>query len=148
MTDLIERLSALDGPDREVDTEIALLGGWCLHPTDRQRDDSAQSDRGYTCLDCGADSWGNTGPTGQRRGALLPHFTSSIDAALTLVPQGWFWKYDSTRGKATLMGYTTGVTGHQIYNTIEGFGAAINTPAIAICIAACKAIEAQDKRGK
>lgn len=81
---LAERVEALRGPDWEVDKLIAVLNGWCLHPSNRQRDDSAQSDTGYTCLDCGADSWGNTGPTGQKRSASLPAYTASLDAAMTL----------------------------------------------------------------
>lgn len=84
---LADRVEALSGPDREVDKLIAVVNGWCLHPSNRQRDDSAQSDTGYTCLDCGADSWGNTGPTGQKRSASLPAYTASLDAAMTLVPK-------------------------------------------------------------
>lgn len=85
---LAERVEALRGPDREVDKLIAVVNGWCLHPSNRQRDDSEQSDTGYTCLDCGADSWGNTGPTGQKRSASLPAYTASLDAAMALVPEG------------------------------------------------------------
>jgi len=88
MTDLAERIEAATGPDRELDKAIAVASGWCLHPSNRQRNDSAQSDTGYTCLDCGADSWGNTGPTGQKRHAPIPAYTGSIDAAMMLVPEG------------------------------------------------------------
>jgi hypothetical protein len=91
---LLERVRAAARPDRDLDRDLAVsLYGWCLHPHGRQRDDSAQSDRGYTCLDCGADSWGNVGPTGQRRSDPLPFFTASVDAALALVervlPGAW-----------------------------------------------------------
>ena len=81
---LAERIEAATGPDRELDKAIAVASGWCLHPSNRQRNDSAQSDTGYTCLDCGADSWGNTGPTGQKRHAPIPAYTGSIDAAMML----------------------------------------------------------------
>ncbi|MDH7786387.1 hypothetical protein QBD01_002408 [Ochrobactrum sp. 19YEA23] len=55
---LLDRLSKLDAPDREVDAEIALQNGWHLFPGDR---------------------W--IGPEGK---IVVPEYTRSIDAAIAL----------------------------------------------------------------
>lgn len=93
LAQLKQRVNAASGPDREIDAALATgLVGWCLHPLGRQRDDSVQSDTGRTCLDCGADSWGNTGTTGQRLHDPVRPYTASLDAALALVERvlpGW-----------------------------------------------------------
>lgn len=135
---LAERVEALRGPDWEVDKLIAVLNGWCLHPSNRQRDDSAQSDTGYTCLDCGADSWGNTGPTGQKRSASLPAYTASLDAAMTLVPEGCGWSLvQATYEKS----YGCIESGDDRTPDLE---ARADTPALALCAAALRAL-AKDK---
>lgn len=82
MNSLLERIGGATGPDRTLDTEIGRLTGWCFH--DNTRDGGCQSDTGFTCLDCGADSWGNVGPTKQKWGGRVPAYTASIDAALTV----------------------------------------------------------------
>lgn len=132
---LAERVEALRGPDWEVDKLIAVLNGWCLHPSNRQRDDSAQSDTGYTCLDCGADSWGNTGPTGQKRSASLPAYTGSLDAAMTLVPEGCEWAVNWGGNSVA-----------EVNILPDGplFKGYADTPALALCAAALRAL-AKDK---
>ena len=84
--ELIEALETAQGADSALNKKIAQLVGLCLHPAGRQRDDSAQSDTGYTCLDCGADSWGAKSKDGfnRRRSDPIPNFTGSIDAAMML----------------------------------------------------------------
>lgn len=58
-----------------------------------------------------------------------PHYTSSIDAALTLVPDGWI-AVVSTNGMAS-------VENKNKKNLVNGPASA--TPAIALCIAALRA---------
>lgn len=90
--DLITRLESADGPSRELDAAIATLLGICLHPNTIYT--GAQSDTGFSCADCGADSWGNRSKDGHNRRLhdQVPTYTASIDAALTLVPEGWTYE--------------------------------------------------------
>ena len=70
MTSLLSRLQSLTAPDREVDAEIALKAGWTKR---------------YSAVgDCviWRDADANTSLT-------PPRYTESLDAALTLVPNGW-----------------------------------------------------------
>lgn len=95
MTDLsglIERVEAGVGPDRSIDAAIYHdLLGFCRHAN--QERTGAQSDTGFDCMDCGADSWGNKSrkggyPAGQGLHDSAPRYTASLDAAMTLVPNG------------------------------------------------------------
>ena len=69
------RCEQAEGPDRELDAKIALAAGWqeitlphgsryCIRP------DGFKTSHGLV--------------------AYAPAYTASIDAALTLVPEGWF----------------------------------------------------------
>lgn len=60
---LIDRLSKLDGPDREVDAEIALQNGWQV----------------FT-----GDNW--IGPEAE---IVVPDYTRSVDAAIALARRLW-----------------------------------------------------------
>lgn len=64
-------------------------------------------------------------------------FTHSIDAALTLVPEGLRWRVSGvpTAGKA----FASCKTGSILDPATEEWEAAAPTPAIALCIAALKA---------
>ena len=86
---IIDKLERADGPDREMDAEIAKAVGMCLHPNKTRT--GVQSDTGFDCDDCGADSWGNRSNDGfnRRLSDSCPAYTASIDAAMTLVPEGW-----------------------------------------------------------
>ena len=67
MSDLVEladRVSALGGPDREVDFEIEKL----VRPRAYMLDGPARQD---------------------------PAYTASLDAAMTLVPDGWEWQMEA-----------------------------------------------------
>ncbi len=77
LAELVERLSSATGPDRELDLAIALATGW----QSRTQNDPI------------------TGPenvlTDGRSTIFMPRrYTSSLDAALTLVPEGWLWDAD------------------------------------------------------
>lgn len=70
----------------------------------------------------------------------VDRYTASIDAALTLVPEGWRWSLDWTQrppyqdcGRADLYAPGAGIKPPDVSDV---YGA---TPAIALCIAALKA---------
>ena len=84
---LAARCEAATGPDRELDAEIGALFGLCPHK--KTTYERCQGDSGYTCDACGADSWGNRSKTGQGLRDPMPAYTASLDAAMTLVPEGW-----------------------------------------------------------
>ena len=72
---LADRVEAATGPGRELDAEIARAIGWgCV-----MRDPEA----GHRWI-----CWRKRYRDGEW--IRLPHYTFSIDAALTLVPEGWF----------------------------------------------------------
>lgn len=120
---LIERLETATGPDRGLDAEIAVASGWArnhdgvayrLHPyIVGAFIDDANAGCMHTC----------------------PRFSASIDAALTLVPEGWDWGIGAMAGKgfALLAKPNSTKPGVTVTN--------IATPALAICIAALKARE-------
>lgn len=69
------RIAAAQGPDRALDAEIALATGWALEVYGDHRNGDIYM-------------WFNNCV---RHKPGLPHFTSSVDAALTLVPEGCDW---------------------------------------------------------
>lgn len=86
---LAERCEAASGPDAELDKIIWLTLGKCLHLSTSY--EAVQGDSGHTCKNCGADSWGNLGKFGQKLHDSVPEYTASLDSAMSLVPEGWFW---------------------------------------------------------
>lgn len=76
----------------------------------------------------------------------VPDFTTSLDAALTLVPEGWGWlarshdgspAYDGTgRGRGGFANVNIGRDDAQFFTEFAA------TPALALCIAALRAREA------
>lgn len=101
---LIERLEKAAGPDRSLERAIADVVG------------SVTPYRGFP----------GDEPTGV---VNFPHYTSSLDAAMTLVPEGYEWSltWEAEIARAEI--------GDPLL-LMEGEAA---TPAIAICIAALKA---------
>ena len=69
---LSQRAAALAGPDRAVDAEIAVALGYVVCP-----------DQGRWRI------YGKGVPKSNKRS--LPRFTGSMDAAMTVVPEGWAW---------------------------------------------------------
>jgi hypothetical protein len=96
MDEPIAKLEALDGPDRELDAEIAGTDPTTVH-------------------------WHDEDET--------PRYTASIDAAVTLIPEGWYCDYDGQLGVIHL--YRKG--------DMKTHMGQADTPAVAICIAALKA---------
>lgn len=132
MKDLIERLEKATGPDRELD---AAIGAACEIVDDF--DPSVLLDpvfyRGDECGRIRIYS-GKIDPSVKHHKYTRDArpFTASIDAALTLVPEGVDW------GVGHLMGwrYRAGIKFPDL-STFEADDYA--TPAIALCIAALKA---------
>jgi len=132
MTDsLISRLQSLAAPDRDIDGEIALANGWT-----------------YQKLSSGLRRGGDSHPYWRKPGVTEwyfrekdgpPRFTGSLDAALTLKPQGYLvllrWRDPPTEAACTL----------HPPNFAEGdpipFTGRAATPAIALLIAIMKAKE-------
>lgn len=138
MNDLIEKLEGLEGPDREVDAEI-----FEMEPEWREAF-SAE------CLDSLSDR-----EICQKAARHAPRYTASIDAAMTLVPEGWrfgieqggqfdgedipeawCWPWDSSFDPD----WQNGQQGYR--DASDGKRACAPTPAIALCIAALRAREA------
>lgn len=113
MEELIKRLEAATGPDRELDIAIdrALFPESYARPSDPTPVDLPE--------DFGKDAM-------SMMMHPAPAYTASIDAALTLVPEGARWdvQRDRTAAFASIDGVTTGRCA---------------TPAIALCIAALRA---------
>lgn len=123
LRELISRLEALTGPDREVDGLIALHLGW--------RFEVKPMDSKPYWREPGQDQWWRRVREGP------PHFTKSIDAALRLVPDGLFWllAYGRTRPDEPLGGaQIVDPTTERVIAEAEA-----ETPAIALCSAATKA---------
>lgn len=121
---LAARIEALDGPDRDVDYEVAFAFGWEFR---------CATHWGYR-----SPHWWLGGKTGAELGLVshvqgeCPHFTKSIDAAMTLVPDDW----------SMSLHFGPWIAGNvQAINpvTAEEFRIDAATPALAICAAAMRA---------
>ncbi|WP_155262913.1 hypothetical protein [Sphingomonas segetis] len=124
LIELAERCEAATGPDRELD--IAIL----THPAFGYRDvfeDGRLFDRGndgYWSLE------------GDEKNGPLPSPTASLDAAMTLVPEGWepFLETDICRDTPGLF-WKWGL-GHPTYDAVHGES---SHAALALCAAALRA---------
>lgn len=127
LRDLISKLEAATGPSRELDAAIVLA----LYPE--------ASIRLYI--------EGDTEPTVFHAAPLvpnkheLPHYTASIDAALTLVPEGYFWScgHNPDPDDDTPSDYGAMLCRYWHVSDRSDTSAVGATPALALCIAACKA---------
>jgi hypothetical protein len=112
--DLIARLEAATEGSRELDIAVGRAAG---EEVDLERDQ-----HGRPLFRLARDAWG-----------ILPHYTTSLDAALTLVPEGHLHWYV---GRWPI-GYRAEICRHhQTPPHIPMIGA---TPALALCIAALRA---------
>lgn len=118
LSELAERVEALDGPDREVDCLIGVAIGWFItEPNEGWPDRLDYIDiRGI---------WKTTANFAE----LVPQFTRSLDAAVTLVPEGWQYCITESRG--------CWVRECDQFPTIHGQAAA--TPALSLTAAALRA---------
>jgi hypothetical protein len=130
LLELADRVEAATGPDRELDAEIAVtaLGFFVADP----RYPGAPTAYGYV------DEDGSRVEPGHGGKQLIRQFTSSLDAAMTLVPVGWSVllfvasKHHSTR--CTLAG-----NGETI-EASESIVVVAATPALALTSASLRAM--------
>ena len=110
MNNIVEMLESADVGSREIDEKIAKLVGWVRTTAD------GKHLRGY---------------------AYCPNYTTSMDTALTLVPDGGDWQMPLPFHE-----YNNKLFRCEIYGKgyVYVYGVA-PTPALAICIAVMKAIE-------
>lgn len=129
LSQLIERVEAATGPDRELDVAIILA----LHPEAGPYNPHCQGDEPifwnapYYKQEC-------------------PHLTASLDAALTLLPEGWTYQV-SNRAPLPNTGRAYLHNGELIYAGIgfrknpkfQSAEVVAATPALALCAAILKA---------
>lgn len=128
---LASRCESATGPDRELDAAIQLGIGYTLQrPAEPSRypDRARWHDPDGVCL-----QW----MEGDRCAPYPRDFTASIDAAMSLVPEGWFWRaghstlYDGWAG-------TNRVHPDHCDRQDETFAHG-KTPALALCAASLRA---------
>jgi len=144
MNDLIPRLERATGPDRELDGAIALATGWQHKETEDGRGISGEPIIKHTWTSPGGEEFWEKTTIFNRANKYpeeLPHYTASLDAALTLVPEGYRWNVESSENG--LLSHIKPVAGVAVDEAAapssDQFFAA--TPALALCIAALKARE-------
>lgn len=130
MSDLIERLEKATGPDRDFDRLIEES-----LPGVRQHHDHRMVADGYVMEANGVQAY------------LPPLYTASIDAALTLLPEGWAWTL-CDRGIASICSdfnddyakvFNSGTRPPRQRGEMPRSMSRVATPAIALCIAALRA---------
>lgn len=134
--ELIAALEASDGPSRRLDAEIAKDAGWHrVEPRHAKRSGGAwiAPEDFLGVMSSGAPILDSLHGTDMHKD--VPRFTSSIDAALTLVPVGWIWRHAPNR----YVKHTVSIAPSAEHG---GYVAEVDSnPAIAICIAALRAME-------
>jgi len=142
--ELAERCEQATGPEQKLDAEIRcavfgpkdgyvrqspINGRWCIFETGFNGRERIWEPRGLAAL------------------ARMGEFTASLDAAEMLVPVGWWW----TAGKCSVScdGTVGPDVAHCDKETLEQFDAGImvdipnpSTPALALCAAALRAVDA------
>ena len=140
---LIERLEAAETGSRELDAAIAVAA---KHDLPSPMGECPATLRVYKCDGEAPGSYWLI----QRSGKSLrtaPHFSTSIDAALTLVPEGWWISriYQDEDGFEVMLIDPSSDEGMGTPNYVEAVlmadGNGIPTIALALCIAALKARE-------
>ncbi len=124
LTEIIARLEAATGPDRELDAAI----------------DDAVRPEGHTFWCAEELPVHDVLPSGIavviRHELQCGRYTASVDAALTLVPEGWHWTVYDTDG--TEKSFAAIQIEPPSYSSAPFCGSA-SIPAIALCIASLKA---------
>jgi hypothetical protein len=92
MTSLVSRIEAAIESDRELDIEIALSIGWHRY-TDEEGRVYWEAPQRVVVPDLLWRSY-RTGNFDLKR-TRLPQFTASLDAAMILIPNGWYTFYAS-----------------------------------------------------
>lgn len=142
MNDLIKKLQALTAPCRECDAEIEIAIGLAElydpppHFGDGDIVNLTPKKNGKIAAINGQETYFHLYEP-------VSEYTSSIDTALTLVPEGWEWLegHRSRRG-GDYFGQTHVFRNLSDGEVIDGWH---KLPAIAICIAALKALKSETK---
>jgi hypothetical protein len=119
LTELADRVERAEGPDRELDWDIAEA----VHLTTR-------------------NEWGDSVFITRNSGYRPPFFTASLDAAMTLVPEGWAAttvRFSIGTGKAILWRDSW----EETHRAIDGISA--DTPALALTAAALRALAMKEE---
>ena len=118
MNNLIEKLEAATEGSRELDYAIAEKTGWQFHGEEEFKE------YGLNWKNPADGEW-----------EQLTWWTTSLDAALTLVPDGWGWTIESDGIAAVRSPESEGDDELAVWGlTANG------TPALAVCIAALKVL--------
>ena len=120
---LAERVEQATGPDRELDALVAATTIRNLAAT------SFKTLQGWADIAV-REKWS------------VRRFTASLDAAMTLVPEGWGWMVSQPNAKALASGLLkerTPVMGEVQYGCDQRYAVAAATPALALCAAALRA---------
>lgn len=139
--ELIRTLQSAVGPSRELDLDIALFLRWSPEGFGRDvlagREDALDTENSQLSRQT-ADEW------------RIPHFTGSVDAALTLKPEGCEWSvtelsypssYPSRPFEAVITQHAFGYGAPSRRGDTRGKGHAA-TAALALCAAALAADQA------
>lgn len=121
MSDLIRKLESAAEGSRELDIAAHKAIGWELAPPE---------------ADCAW--WNDNGDTFY---GVCPHYTTSIDAALTLVPEGWDWQLEWEDGAESVFFESKGIARVEMGNPDLRICPEAATPALALCAAALRARE-------
>jgi hypothetical protein len=146
---LAARCEVATGADRELDARI-----WCEVGNDLGYDDPPQRHRLMRPLQpriCIMGRWLGSALDkypedieGVAYNWRVPKFTTSLDAALTLVPAGMQWNYDSHYGMARIFHYWDGHEGPEC----SEYGAEGSTPALALTAASLRARSLSGEGGR
>lgn len=131
MKKIIERLEQASGPDRELDADIALSCGIV-----RERDgNSFYGHKNHSVMVLEGDYYDNGGNAPE-----LPYYTSSLDAAMTLVPEEESSNFEVSleQHKRRKRTYWTATIGHMY---LDAWHAQHQQAALALCIAALRSRE-------
>lgn len=147
MGDLIARLEAATGADRDLDASIAVAitptqktDDDLIYARERDKDGSDATHPGHYFIKSRSGASARTAPL----------YTSSVDAALTLVPEGLDWLFvgrGRTRPTEPLFGVHILPTdsGRNVHMPVPISEAVAETLPFAICIAALRARDAISK---
>jgi len=131
LNDLIARVEKAKGPDRELDE--AILAVLFLREDRHIGTEEEQDDGSFAPIK--QPVWVDPS-TGRWVSTHAHRYTASLDAALSLVPEGYDWILERTNG-----GLTIGArVGHNDPDRTS-WG---DTPELALCAAALRAREARD----
>lgn len=140
LMDLADRVEKAQGPDRELDAEIwATAVGRVFDATSRRW---LKIKRAWPANNGGKDCfWFETASSMQGTNAIL--YTASLDAALSLVPEGWAWAvYGGAREEIVATAYCVPNGGRLPWpDWVTDICAA--TPALALCAAALRALASE-----